>query len=147
MIKYIMGKKKILFLCTHNSARSQMAEGFVKKIFGDKYEVYSAGTQITFVRPEAIQVMKEIDIDISNNHSKHMSEFYDIKFDLVVTVCENAKKVCPIFPGAKNMVHYEFDDPSNAIGTNNEILDFYRKIRDQIKKWIVENLEDYLQTI
>ena len=135
-----MEKKKILFICTHNSARSQMAEGFVNTFFRDNYEAYSAGTKVAFIRPYAIKVMQEIDVDISKHRSKHMREFYQKAFDLVVTVCDNAKKVCPIFPGAKKMIHKAFEDPSSTNGTEEEKLEVYRKVRDQIKNWLVENL-------
>ena len=135
-----MEKKKILFICTHNSARSQMAEGFVNALFSDNYEAYSAGTEVAFIRPYAIKVMHEIGIDISKHHSKHVRMFYGKDFDLVVTVCDNAKKVCPVFPGAKRMIHQSFEDPSSANGTEEEMLEVYRKVRDQIKNWLVENL-------
>ncbi len=134
-----MEKKKILFICTHNSARSQMAEGFVNTFFSDNYEAYSAG--IAFVRPYAIKVMQEISVDISKDRSKHLSAFYGKDFDLVVTVCDNAKKICPVFPGAKRMIHQSFENPSSAKGTEEEMLKVYRKVRDQIKNWLVENLE------
>ncbi|MFX1479277.1 MAG: arsenate reductase ArsC [Promethearchaeota archaeon] len=87
-----MEKRKILFICTHNSARSQMCEGYVNSLYSDKFEAFSAGTEISKVKPQAIQVMKEVGIDISNHYSKHLTSFYGIKFDLVVTVCDNAKK-------------------------------------------------------
>ena len=135
-----MEKKKILFICTHNSARSQMAEGFVNTFFSDNFEAYSAGTEVAFVRPYAVKVMQEIDVDISKHRSKHLREFYGKDFDLVVTVCDNAKKICPVFPGAKRMIHQSFEDPSSANGTEEEMLEVYRKVRDQIKNWLVENL-------
>ena len=135
-----MEKKKILFICTHNSARSQMAEGFVNTFFSDNFEAYSAGTEVAFVRPYAVKVMQEIDVDISKHRSKHMREFYGKGFDLVVTVCDYAKKICPVFPGAKRMIHQSFEDPSSTDGTEEEKLEVYRKVRDQIKNWLVENL-------
>ena len=135
-----MEKKKILFICTHNSARSQMAEGFVNTFFSDNFEAYSAGTEVAFVRPYAVKVMQEIDVDISKHRSKHLREFYGKDFDLVVTVCDNAKKICPVFPGAKRMIHQSFEDPSSTDGTEEEKLEVYRKVRDQIKNWLVENL-------
>ena len=112
-----MEKKRILFICTHNSARSQMAEGMINSLYNDKFEAYSAGTEVAFVKPMAIEVMKEIGIDISNHRSKHIREFYGIEFDLVVTVCDNAQKICPVFPGAKKMIHKSFPDPSGVSGT------------------------------
>ena len=98
-----MDKKKILFICTYNSARSQMGEGYVNSLYSDKFEAFSAGTEISEVKPQAIQVMKEVGIDISKHYSKHLKTFYGIQFDLVITVCDNAKKTCPWFPGAKEM--------------------------------------------
>ena len=133
-------KKKILFICTHNSARSQIAEGFVNSFFSENYEAYSAGTKVAFVRPYAISVMQEIGVDISKHRSKHVRAFYGKDFDLVVTVCDNAKKICPVFPGAKRMIHQSFEDPSSANGTEEEMLKVYRKVRDQIKIWLIENL-------
>ncbi|MFX0059917.1 MAG: arsenate reductase ArsC [Candidatus Hodarchaeota archaeon] len=135
-----MEKKKILFICSHNSARSQMAEGLVNCFFNDKFEAYSAGTEAAFVRPQAIKVMKEIGIDISNHRSKHMKEFFGSKFDLAVTVCDNAQKICPIFPGAKKNIHKSFPDPSAATGTEEQKLKVFREIRKQIQKWLEEEL-------
>ncbi len=135
-----MVKKKILFICTHNSARSQIAEGLINALYNDKFEAFSAGTVISLVRPEAIKVMQEIGIDISQHYSKHFKELYGIDFDLVITVCDNAKKVCPVFPGAKKMIHKSFRDPSLVIGTKEEKLKVFREIRNQIQSWIKEEL-------
>jgi arsenate reductase len=131
-----MTKKKILIICTHNSARSQMAEGLINALYSNKFEAFSAGTEAAEVRPKAIQVLKEIGIDISHHYSKNMREFYGTEFDLVATVCDNAKKVCPVFPGAKKMIHKSFPDPSAAIGTEDEKLLVFRNVRDQIFDWI-----------
>ena len=133
-------KKKILIICTHNSARSQMAEGLINALYNDKFEAYSAGTEVSEVRPQTIQVLKEIDIDISHHYSKHLRDFYGTKFDLVVTVCDNAKKVCPVFPGAKQMIHKSFPDPSSVDGTDDEKLNAFRAVRDQIDNWIKSSL-------
>jgi arsenate reductase len=122
-------KQKVLFLCTHNSARSQIAEGLLKTIYSKKYDVYSAGTQPTKVNPYAIKVMKEIGIDISSNRSKSIQEFRDKTFDIVVTVCDNAKEACPFFPG-KKIIHRGFEDPING-----DIIAF-RNVRDKIKEWM-----------
>ncbi|MFX1309580.1 MAG: arsenate reductase ArsC [Promethearchaeota archaeon] len=138
-----MKKRKLLFICTHNSARSQMAEGLINFFFSDEFEAFSAGTEVLFVQPQAIEVMQEIGIDISNHRSKHFREFYGVKFDLVITVCDNAKKVCPVFPGAKKMIHKSFKDPSNARGNEKEILEVFREVRDEILKWIKEFLIKY----
>jgi arsenate reductase len=135
-----MDKKKLLIICIHNSARSQIAEGIINALYNKKFEAYSAGTEISKVRPQAIQVLKEIGIDISHHYSKHIRDFYRIEFDLVVTVCDNAKKVCPVFPGAKKMLHKSFPDPAAVIGTEEEKLAFFREIRDQIHQWIKEDL-------
>jgi arsenate reductase len=136
-----MDKKKILFICTHNSARSQMGEGIINSMFSKKFEAVSAGTEVSIVKPQAIQVMKEIGIDISDHTSKHLETFYGTVFDLVITVCDNAKKTCPWFPGAKEMIHKSFPDPSSATGSDEEKLQFFRKVRDQILKWIKEELD------
>jgi len=135
-----MRKKKILFICTHNSARSQMAEGLINSLFNDKFEVYSAGIEVSVVKPQAIKVLQEIGIDISQHYSKQIKEFYGRDFDLVITVCDNAKKVCPVFPGAKKMIHKAFRDPSAVIGTEEKKLNVFREVRDQIHEWIKESL-------
>jgi arsenate reductase len=129
-------KKKVLFLCTHNSARSQIAEGLVNALYGDKYEAYSAGIQPSQVNPYAIKVMKEIGIDISKQRSKSVEEFRGEKFDLVATVCDQAKEACPFFPGGKKFLHKGFKDPSQFKGTEEEILAEVRRVRDEIKDWI-----------
>lgn len=135
-----MEKKKILFICTHNSARSQMAEGIINALYSDKFKAFSAGTEVSIVRSLAIEVMKEIGIDISNHYSKHMRAFYGTDFDIVITVCDNAKKVCPVFPGAKKMIHKSFPDPSKVIGAKEDQLKVYREVRDTIYEWIKEDL-------
>ena len=133
-------KQKVLFLCTHNSARSQLAEGFLKAFYRDKYESYSAGLQPSKLNPYAVEVMKEIGIDISDHYSKSIEEFKDMKFDIVVTVCDNAKETCPFFPG-KKILHKGFDDPVKTKGSIQDILRVFREIRDQIKEWIKETFE------
>ncbi len=131
-------KKSVLFICTHNSARSQMAEGILRYFFGDKYEVASAGTVATKVNPYAIEVMKEIGIDISSHRSKSIEEFRGRIFDIVVTVCDHAKETCPFFPGRK-VFHKGFEDPAQAKGSREEILEKFRQVRDEILAWIKEN--------
>lgn len=133
--------KNILFICTHNSARSQIGEGLVNKLYGDKFKAYSAGTEVAEIRSQAIEVMSEIGIDISHHYSKHIREFYNKGIDLAITVCDNAQKICPVFPGAKKNIHFSFPDPSEAVGTDQEKLEVFRNVRDQIKEWIEENLE------
>ncbi|HQY66511.1 MAG TPA: arsenate reductase ArsC, partial [Pyrinomonadaceae bacterium] len=112
-----MDKEKVLILCTGNSARSQMAEGLLRDIAGDRFDVVSAGTLASFVRPQAIAVMAEIGIDISGHRSKCLDEFFGQSFDYVITVCDNANETCPIFPGRAKRIHWSFDDPAEAVGT------------------------------
>ena len=126
---------KILILCTGNSCRSQMAEGFLKS-FDPELEVYSAGTNPSdAVHPKAIQVMKEVGIDISGGYPKNVDQFLDQSFDYVITVCDNAKETCPVFMGdVKEQLHIGFEDPAEATGTEEKILNEFRKIRDEIKR-------------
>ena len=131
-------KKRVLFLCTHNSARSQMAEGLLRGLYGDKYEVFSAGTEPGEVNPNSIEVMKEIGIDITNHYSKDVKGFIDKDFDYVITVCGGAKEACPFFPGGKKQLHKDFEDPSSFSGNEKEKLAKFRDIRDELKKWIEE---------
>ena len=128
-----MTKKRVLFLCTGNSCRSQMAEGFLRHMAGDRFEVFSAGIKPTQVNPLAIKVMAEAGIDISKHRSKSAMEFIGQKFDFVVTVCDNAKQTCPIFPGKYEKIHWDLEDPAEAQGTEEERLVFFRRIRDEIK--------------
>jgi len=130
-------RKTILFICTHNSSRSQMAEGFIKVLYSDKYKAYSAGTTPSSVNPYAIRVMKEIGIDISNQRSKSINEFRGEIFDYVVTVCDNARETCPFFPG-KKVIHKGFQDPASVEGREEEKIAIFRKVRDEIKHWIIE---------
>jgi len=138
---HIMNKPTILFICTHNSARSQIAEGYLKNRYGDRYTAYSAGTEVTHVHPLAIQVMDEIGIDISNHRSKPLLEFFDTDIDFVVTVCDGAKSVCPVFPGAKKTIHQGFTDPSSGTGPDEEKLSVFRAVRDEIMRWIDSNVQ------
>lgn len=128
--------KKVLFLCTGNSCRSQMAEGFLRHLAGDHYEVFSAGVKPTQVNPMAIKVMDEIGIDISSQRSKSVIEFLNHKFDFVITVCDNAQRTCPIFPGQYEKNHWNLEDPAEFNGSEQEKLDFFRKIRDEIREKI-----------
>ncbi|MDP2303205.1 MAG: arsenate reductase ArsC [Ignavibacteria bacterium] len=127
-------KKKILILCTGNSCRSQMAEGFLKS-FDSELEVFSAGTKPSNqVHPKAVQVMNEIGIDLSANYPKHSDEFINDELDFVITVCDNAKETCPIFLGkVGKQLHIGFEDPADAEGTEEEVLEVFRRIRDEIK--------------
>jgi arsenate reductase len=125
-------KKRVLILCTGNSARSQMAEGLLRHDVGDEFEVSSAGTRPGQVRPEAIAVMHELGIDISSHRSKHVDEFQDQHFDYVLTVCDNAKESCPYFPGTIS-IHHSFDDPAGFEGSEQDRLATYRRVRDEIR--------------
>ena len=127
-------KKRVLVLCTGNSARSQMAEGILRHIAGDRFEVQSAGVSPTNVRPEAIEAMREIGVDISSHRSKSVDEFVDQTFDYIITVCDNAKESCPVFKGNATRIHWSFDDPAAVIGTNDERLQAFRDARDQIQE-------------
>lgn len=132
-------KQTVLFICTHNSARSEMAEGLLNALFGDRYQAYSAGIEPTQVNPYAAKVMTEIGIDISMQRSKSIAEFRKRNFDYVITVCNHAREVCPFFPGEK-ILHKSFKDPSEFKGTQDEILRKVRRVRDEIKSWIEETL-------
>jgi arsenate reductase len=129
-------KKRVLFICTHNAARSQMAEGLLRDLHGGLYEAYSAGTEPAGVSPYAVKVMAEIGIDMGAHRSKGIQEFSGQQFDYVVTVCDQAKEACPYFPGGKKMLHQSFEDPSAVTGTEEEIMAGFRQIRDEVKIWI-----------
>lgn len=130
-------KKRVLILCTGNSARSQMAEGLLRHDGGEAFEVYSAGMKPSRVRPEAIQAMKEIGIDISGHRSKAVDEFAGQEFDYVITVCDNAKETCPIFPGRARRIHESFEDPPPpGARRDDETLAIFRRVRDQIREWL-----------
>src|ERR1700736_6477660 len=131
-------KRQVLILCTGNSARSQMAEGILRHDAGDRFDVESAGTRATHVRPEAIQVMKEIGIDISGHRSKSVDEFAGQTFDYVLTVCDNAKESCPIFPGKTITIHHNFEDPSAVHGSEEERLAVFRRVQDEIRDYLRE---------
>ena len=127
-------KPVVLILCTGNSCRSHLAEGILRHAAGDLIEVRSAGSKPAgYVHPKAIEVMKEIGMDISHHHSKHLSEFLDQSVDTVITVCGNADQACPMFPGQVNRYHWGFEDPAHATGSEEEILGKFREVRDQIQ--------------
>ncbi|MEW6145819.1 MAG: arsenate reductase ArsC [Thermodesulfobacteriota bacterium] len=130
------GKIKVIFICTHNSARSQMAEGILRHLYGDRFEVYSAGTQPSRVSPYAIRVMDEIGIDIKDHTSKNLDRYADTQFDSVVTVCDGASEACPVFTGGGKHIHRGFKDPAGFRGKDEEILAGFRTVRDEIKGWI-----------
>jgi arsenate reductase len=125
--------KRILVLCTGNSCRSQIAQGYLQHFAGDKAEVYSAGIETHGVNPKAIQVMAEDHIDISKHTSNNVDEYIDIPFDYVITVCDNANEACPFFPGKVERFHQNFPDPARAKGTDEEVMNEFRKVREMIK--------------
>jgi arsenate reductase len=126
--------KRVIFICTHNSARSQMAEGLLRHLAGERYEVFSAGTQSTRVNPLAIKAMAEKGIDISQHTSDHIDKFMGMEFEYVITVCDNAKESCPYFPTNKTQWHWSFEDPAAATGTEEQRLSKFREIRNQIEQ-------------
>ncbi len=136
-----MSKKKVLFICTHNSARSQIAEGILRALYGDRYEAYSAGTHPTGVHSYAVKVMAEINIDISQHTSKSIERFKQIPFDYVITLCDKAKATCPFFPGAKKLIHKGFQDPSQFTRSPLEALAHFRQTRDEINDWIKKTFD------
>ena len=135
-------KKRILFICTHNSARSQIAEGLVNALYHDRYEAVSAGTEKTSVNPYAIRVMDELGIDISRHRSKLTDEFLNEDFDYIITVCDNANENCPYFPGGKERIHKSFEDPSGFKGDDEEKVNVFRRVRDEIKEWVEKKFSD-----
>jgi arsenate reductase len=137
-----MNRRRVLFLCTHNSARSQMAEGLLRAMAGDRFEVASAGTEATGVRPLAIRVMAEVGIDLTGHVSKTLDQFVGEPWDYVVTVCDAANETCPAFPGASRRLHWSFPDPSSATGTDEERLAVFRRVRDAIGARLGEWLRD-----
>ncbi|HKQ53502.1 MAG TPA: arsenate reductase ArsC [Pyrinomonadaceae bacterium] len=134
-------KKRVLILCTGNSARSQMAEGLLRHVAGDHVEVFSAGVERSFVRPQAIEAMRERGIDITSQRSKSVDEFAGRKFDYVITVCNNARERCPVFPGRYERVHWSFDDPAAATGDAEAVMAVFRRVRDEIESRLREFTE------
>jgi len=132
-------KIRVLFLCTANSCRSQMAEGIINYLFGDQIEAFSAGTKAAFVNPTAIEVLKEIGIDISRHRSKNLSEFDGQSFDYVITLCGSANETCPLYIGGTKKTHIGFDDPAKVKGEKEEVLREFRRVRDEMK----ERLKQY----
>jgi arsenate reductase len=130
----------VLFLCTHNSARSQMAEGLLRQLAGDRFEAMSAGTQATSVRPEAVAAMEEIGIDISGQESRSLDVYLDQPLDYVITVCDGANEACPFFPGANYRLHWSFRDPSRATGGEEERSGVFREVRDELVARIEKEL-------
>jgi arsenate reductase len=139
-----MNKKKILVVCTGNSCRSQIAEGYLRKIAGDKAEVYSAGVETHGVNPLAIETMKEDGVDISSQTSNNMNGYLNLDFDFVITVCDNAKERCPFFPTTAKKFHQNFPDPAKATGSEEEIKEQFRQVRQQIKDYCRQFVADNL---
>ena len=132
-------KTRVLILCTGNSARSQMAEGLLREIGGDKYEVSSAGVAPSKVRPEAVEAMREVEIDISGNRSKSVGEFAGRSFEYIITVCDNASETCPVFSGDAQRVHRSFvDPPPESVGDYDSRLEIFRQVRDELKIWLTD---------
>jgi arsenate reductase len=135
-------RRRVLFLCVHNSARSQMAEGMLRAWAGDRFEAHSAGNEATQVRPLAVRAIAEIGIDISSQRSKSVSEYAGQQFDYAITVCDDAKEACPYFAGATTQLHWAFDDPAAATGDEDEQLAVYRRVRDEI----ADRLREFMAT-
>jgi arsenate reductase (thioredoxin) len=133
-----VNKQRVLFLCTHNSARSQMAEGFLRSLAADRFEVASAGTEATRVHPLAIRAMADAGIDLSAHTSKIVDELVEQPWDYVITVCDAANEACPVFPRKSSRLHWSFEDPSQTTGNDDQRLEVFRRVRDQIKRRIVE---------
>ena len=131
------GKKRVLILCTGNSARSQMAEGLLRHDAGERFHVESAGTKASSVRPEAIAAMREVGIDISAQRSKNVDEFEGQPFDYVLTVCDNARESCPVFFGAAEKLHHSFEDPpAPGVGSNTELMAIFQRLRDELRAYL-----------
>jgi len=131
-----MTRNRVLFICTHNAARSQMAEGYLRARYGERFEAFSAGTEVSAVSPYAISVMREIGVDISGHRSKLLKEFSGVEMDVAVVVCDAAKSACPFFPWAKETIHATFRNPREFSGTDDQIRAGFREIRDEITVWI-----------
>lgn len=138
--------KKILVLCTGNSCRSQLAEGYLRHFAQGKAEIYSAGIETHGVNPKAVQVMKEDGIDISGHTSNHVDEYRHIDFDYVITVCDHAKESCPYFPTKAQQFHHNFPDPAKAVGTPEEILKEFRKVRDLVKAYMKDFIAEHINS-
>jgi arsenate reductase len=135
-------KQRILVLCTGNSCRSQMAEGYLNALFNGRIEAFSAGSRPSgYVHPFAVKVIAEDGIDISDGHSKSMAEFLNQPFDVVITVCDSAREACPVFPGGGEKLHHSFYDPAEAEGTEEDKLVVFRRVRDEIKAWLTGRFE------
>jgi arsenate reductase len=136
--------KNILVLCTGNSCRSQIAQGYLQHFAGDQARVYSAGVEIHGVNPKAVKIMADDGIDISHHTSNHVDEYIEISFDLIITVCDNAKENCPYFPSTAQRFHQNFPDPAKAVGTDQEIMDEFKRVRDMIKTYTADFVQQHV---
>lgn len=136
--------KKILVLCTGNSCRSQIAHGYLRHFAGDKAEIYSAGVETHGVNPRAVQIMKEDGVDISNHTSNNVDEYVGIDFDYVITVCDNAQERCPVFPSKAQKIHHNFPDPAKATGSEEEIMNEFRRVRGLVKGFCEGFVGEYM---
>lgn len=139
------GKKSVLFVCTHNAVRSQMAEAFLNEIYADRYTAYSAGTDPAQIDPFVIAVMKEAGVDVSGYKSKGLNDFQGREFDYVITVCDQARESCPYFPGGKMRIHKSFPDPSKFQGWHDSVIHEYRLVRDEIRKWVENEFQQEIE--
>ena len=138
--------KRVLVLCTGNSCRSQIAEGYLRLFAGDKAEIFSAGVETHGVNPRAIQIMKDDNVDISRHTSNNVSEYRDVDFDYVITVCDSAKERCPVFPSTAKQFHYNFPDPAKATGTEEQIMEQFRNVREMIKEYCRQFVKQHVTT-
>jgi arsenate reductase len=145
-MSFLLPKQRVLILCTGNSCRSQMAEAIWRHEAGDRYEVYSAGTEPKGINPRTGVVLKELSISLDGHRSKDVREFFGQPFDLVITVCDHARETCPVFPGAKRQEHWPFDDPAAATGSEDEILSVFRRVRDQFRARIRQYAGNQLES-
>lgn len=136
--------KNILVLCTGNSCRSQIAHGYLQAFAGDKAQVYSAGVEVHGVNPKAVKIMADDGVDISQHTSNNVDEYMDIPFDYIITVCDNARENCPYFPSKAQRFHQNFPNPAKATGTEHEVMDEFKKVRDMIKTYVVYFVEQYV---
>ena len=136
-------KKNVLVLCTGNSCRSQLMHGYLSQLLGEKATVYSAGIETHGVNPKAIAVMQEDGLDISTHTSNHVDEYAAVPFDYVITVCDNAREACPVFPSSARQLHHNFPDPAKATGTAEEVMDQFRAVRDQVKAYAQDFARQY----
>lgn len=136
--------KKVLVLCTGNSCRSQIAHGYLQQFAGSKAQVYSAGVEIHGVNPKAVKIMAEEGVDISSHTSNNVDEYMDIPFDYIITVCDNAKENCPYFPSKAQRFHQNFPDPAKATGTEQEVMEEFKRVRDMIKVYAADFVKQYV---